>query len=307
MGHKLYTSQQAAAAALSSLRYLSVLPRTVRQDFAKEFVAGRGQSVNVLAPVKTEASTYTKANRDARAGITVSDLEQSWVAVKMEDQVYSAVRLPDDWATFTLQGLAKQVLKPQAEAVVDRMTAPLLTEMGKIKNVLAGEKAVNGNTPIADVKADGSNVLAAVIAARRTLNARRVPAADRFLAVGPDMEAILLGVEQLQKVSEAGTASLLREATMGRLFGFTIVADPSLEAGRAVAYHRDAFAHVTRPSRVPEGAGKGAVVAQDGFALRHIMQYNPSHLEDQSVVDAFVGATTLDETRAVAFKVAAGA
>ena len=56
---------------------------------------------------------------------------------------------------------------------------------------------------------------------------------------------------------------------------------------------------MTRPSRPPEGAAKSAVVAQDGFALRWLQHYNPLQLEDQSVVDTFVGATTLSATRAV--------
>ena len=90
---------------------------------------------------------------------------------------------------------------------------------------------------------------------------------------------------------------MLREATIGRLFGFTIVTDPTIT--QSVAYHRDAFALVTRPSRPPEGAAKSAVVSQDGFALRWLQHYNPLQLEDQSVVDTFVGATTLDADRAV--------
>ena len=95
---------------------------------------------------------------------------------------------------------------------------------------------------------------------------------------------------------------MLRNATIGRLFGFEILADPALPADFGVAYHRDAFAHIMRPSRQPEGAAKSATVAQDGFALRWIQHYNPLQLEDQSVVDTFYGATTLDANRAVSVK-----
>ena len=42
------------------------------------------------------------------------------------------------------------------------------------------------------------------------------------------------------------------------------------------------------------------MVAQDGFSLRWLQHYNPLQLEDQSVVDTFVGAETLDANRAVA-------
>lgn len=298
MAHTLYSSEQAATAALEALRYLSVLPRTVRMDYSTEFVAGRGQTVNVLAPISAgEAKVYTKAKRTAREAIEFNDLAQTWVPVTLEDQIYNAVRLPDDFATFTLRDLTREVLVPQAQSVVDGLAAPLITEMNAI--TADAEAAVT-------VEADGSsNVLRGLIRMNQVLNDRKVPRAGRTLAVGTDWEAALLSLPQLQKVNEAGDGgSMLRQAQIGNLFGFNIIVAPELASDKAVAYHRDAFAFVTRPSRVPEGAPHGAVVSQDGFALRHIMQYNPIQLEDQSIVDAFFGSTTLDANRAVAATIA---
>jgi hypothetical protein len=288
MANDLYTAQQAARSTLAALRYLTTLPRTVRQDFSNEFVAGRGRTVDVLVPASVGASrTYTDANRTARDAIVFDDIAQSTVPVTMDTQVYKAVRLPDDFNTFTITDLERQVLLPQAESVVDGVSAPLIAEFN----------AVATDASIPALAADGSNAIAVLIAARAVLNARKVPMSDRFFAVTPDAEAALLNVQQLQKVSESGTDGMLREATIGRLFGFTIVTDPNLT--QSVAYHRDAFAHVTRPSKNPEGAAKSATISQDGFALRWLQHYNPLQLEDQSVVDTFVGATTLSATRAV--------
>lgn len=298
MAHTLYTPEQAARATLETLRYLSVLPRTVRMDFSNEFVAGRGQTVNVLGPVNAgTAKVYTKAKRAAREAIEFNDLTQTWVPVTLEDQIYNAIRLPDDWATFTLADLTSQVLVPQAQSVVDGLANPLVTEIGKI--------AADAGAAVT-VAADGtSNALRGITRLRKILNDRLVPAAGRTLAVGTDWEEALLNTPQLQKVNEAGDGgSMLRQATIGNLYGFNIVVAPELASDKAVAYHRDAFAFVMRPSRVPEGAPKGAVIAQDGFALRHIMQYNPIQLEDQSIVDAFFGAKTLDANRAVAATIA---
>lgn len=290
MAHALYTPEQAAKATLTSLRWLTNLPRTVRQDFSQEFIAGRGQTVNVLGPINAgQAKIYTKANRDARAAIEFNELGQAWFPVKLEDQLYNAVRLPDDFATFTLTDLTKQVLIPQAESVVDRLAEPLIAQM----------TAIVTDASIPQVAPDGSNITQVLIKARQVLNERHVTANGRYFAVGADIEAAILSLPQLQKVNESGSSEVLREATIGRLFGFTIVADPALPADFGIAYHKDAFAHVTRPSRKPDGAAKSATVAQDGFALRWIQHYNPLQLEDQSVVDTFFGATTLDANRAV--------
>ena len=295
MANALFTPTQAAQATLASLRWLTTLPRTVRQDFSNEFVAGRGQTVNVKGPISAgTAKVYTKAKRDAREAIEFNELKQAWFPVKLEDQLYNAVRLPDDFATFTLQNATQEVFKPQAESVVDQIAAPLVTQMS----------AVATDASIAQIAQDGSNFRKVLIQARKVLNDRKIPAADRFFAVGSSGEAAALSDELLQKANESGTTETLRNATIGRLFGFTIVTDPALAEDYGVAYHRDAFAHVTRPSRNPDGAAKSASVAQDGFALRWIEHYNPSQLEDQSVVDTFFGAATLDAKRAVSVSVA---
>lgn len=289
MANSLYTPQQAARSTLAALRYLTVLPRTVRQDFSQDFVAGRGMVVNIKNPISAgDARTYTQANRAARDAIVFDDITQDTIPVTMDTQVYKAVRLPDDFATFTLTSLESEVIRPMAESVIDGLTAPLLTEMNGV--------ATDASIPA--LAADGSNALSVLIAARAVLNSRKVPMSDRFFAVTPEAEAALLNVEQLQKVNESGSDGVLRDATIGRLLGFTIVSDPGLE--QSVAYHRDAFAHVTRPSRAPEGAGFSATVAQDGFALRYLQHYNPLQLEDQAVADTFVGAETISATRAVA-------
>lgn len=294
MANILWTPDQAARSTLAALRWLTTLPRTVRQDFSGEFVAGRGQTVNVRKPVSAGvAHTYTSVERAARTAITFNELTETWVPVVMDTQVYNAIRLPDDFATFNLESLERQVLVPQAESVVDEVTAPLIDEMEAVASAAGLEIALNG-----------LNALAVVTKARRVLNARKVPFADRFLAVGSGVAELLLGLDQLTKVNESGSDGALREGTIGRLRGFTVIEDPALTDDFGVAYHRDAFALVTRPSRQPEGAAKSATVAQDGFALRWIQHYNPLQLEDQSVVDTFVGAATLDATRAVSISVA---
>lgn len=300
MAHTLFSPERAAQATLTNLRYLSVLPRTVRLDFSNEFVAGLGQTVNVLAPVNAgDARVYTKAQRDAREEIQFDDLTQTWFPVTLENQIYKGVRLPDDFMTFNVKDANVQVYEPIARSVVDGLAAPLVTQMAGIDN--------DAEAPIPDVAADGSNILQVLIAANQVLNQRKIPREGRTLAVGTEIEAAILGLQQLQKVNEAGdSGDMLRNASVGKLFGFNIVVAPELPSNYAVAYHKDAFAFVTRPSRAPEGAAWAGTASQDGFALRLIQHYNPKQLEDQVIADAFYGATTLDADRAVSFTVAAG-
>lgn len=314
MASKLYTPEQTASSLIAGLRYVSSLPRTVRQDFSTEFVSGRGQTISIKAePVVGPARDYTEANRQSRADIEFDDVTQRHVPVKMDTQAYSAVRLPDDFATFQLEMLEREVLAPQAKAVASRLPKPLVAEMAKIKTVPAQgagqwgddkskEVALSAGTAL-KIAADGSNVLRVITRLSGVLTKREVPAFGRFLAVSPEVAELISLLPALNAVDSAGDGGVLYDNTLGRIKGFTIVEDPLIPAGTAIAYDRDAFAMVTRPSRVPEGAAFGAAVAQDGFSLRHIMQYDPRKLEDQSVVDCFYAAATLDDRRAVAVQI----
>ena len=194
--------------------------------------------------------------------------------------------------TFTVQNLSDEVLRPMAESVVDGIVKPLVDVM----------KA----TPSAStaITMSAATPLTALIELRQELNKRKVPLQGRTLAVGPGVEAALLNLEQLQKVNESGTDGMLREATIGRLFGFDIIVAPELGDNFGVAYQREAFAHITRPSAPPKGAAFTASLGADGFALRYLQHYNPLQLEDQAVIDTFVGADVLDERRAVSFTLA---
>ena len=134
MANSLYTPTQAARSTIAALRYLSVLPRTVRQDFSQEFVAGRGRTVDIkIDPVSAgTARTYTDTNRSARDAIVFDDLTQTTVPVTMDAQVYKAIRLPDDFATFTLESLEREVLRPQAISVADGIATPLVAKFNAV-------------------------------------------------------------------------------------------------------------------------------------------------------------------------------
>lgn len=299
MAHSLYTPEQAARSTLAAVRYLTTLPRTVNQNFSQEFVAGRGRTVDIPLPVTVgDARVYTQADRAAREAIVFDEADQDTKPVTISDQVYKALRLPDDFATFDLRSFEQQLARPMAESVVDGITSPLITAMEATAIADVGEA-------VPELEPDGENALAVLIALRRVLNTRtfggrHAPATNRFVAVGAEAEAALLSVPQLQKVNESGDGGdMLRNAVIGRLFGFTIVADATLGAGSVIAYHSDAFVHVTRPSQNPDGAAWSQTIAQDGFALRMLKHYNPLQLEDQVVVDAFVAADALIEEWAV--------
>lgn len=150
-------------------------------------------------------------------------------------------------------------------------------------------------------KADGSNLLEVVARANRILNKQSVPFINRTLAVGPGVAEVFRKNKDLLNVSfSADNGGLLHDATIAKVGGFTVVEEPALPEAFSVFYEKNAFALAVRAADVPAGATFGDSVAQDGFALRHICDYDPTYAEDRSVVDAYFGAAVLDARRATA-------
>ena len=337
MAHQLYTPEQAARSTLAAVRYQSTLTRLVNTDYSTEFTPGRGASVTVKRPVMIDkARVYTKENRDKGDAITYTDLMQPYTSVKISDQVYQAVKLPDDFVTFTLQSLETQVVAPMAESVAEHLNKIVIDAFGSVKpGLLAGfdvapsaasEKPYVGedgkayktlealrradttfagfasgvSVKAADLKATyRDDVSGAIRAAHQLLGQRGVPLTGRYLAVGANWEAALLGLDNLNKVNQAGNSDTLRDATLGRLYGFTIVVDYAIDPNAAYAFQRDAITLVTRTTALPRGASFASTVASDGFTMRYLQDYDPDHLSDRAVVDTFAGAQVLDPQRIV--------
>ena len=337
MAHQLYTPEQAARSTLAAVRYKSTLARLVNTDYSTEFTAGRGASVTVKRPVMLDkARVYTADNRKNGDAITYTDLVQPYTSVSISDQVYQAVKLPDDFVTFTLESLDNQVVGPMAESVAEHLNKVVIDAFSTVKSgLLSGFDAApkdaaakpylgtNGtaykdldalraaNTEFAgfaagvSVKADDlkatyrDDAPKAIRAAHQLLGQRGVPLNGRYLAVGANWEAALLGLDNLNKVNEAGNPDTLRDATLGRLYGFNIVVDYAIDPNAAYAFQRDAITLVTRTTALPRGAAFSSTVAKDGFTMRYLQDYDPDHLTDRAVVDTFAGAQVLDPQRIV--------
>ena len=328
--HLLFTPEQVATSTLAALKYKSTLARIVNADFSREIVAGRGASVTVKRPVMIDkARIYTESDRRAENAITYSNLWEPYTSVKVTDQVYNAVKLPDDFVTFTLRDMESQVVAPMAESVAEAINGIVAKSFADVPaGLTATDKATKGqlvgtngtsyatlqelrdagtefagygvktSVKPAQLTAKTHNDVQKVIrAAHRLFAERGVPLDNRYLVVGSQWEAALLSQENLFKVNEAGTGDLLRQAIIGKLYGFTILVDYTIDPLKAYAVQRDAITLVTRTTAAPRGAAFSATASADGFTLRYLQDYDPDHLTDRAIVDTFAGAQVLDPQR----------
>lgn len=279
----LLTAKQIASLNVGLLARSLVLPSTVLRVNAGEMSGPNGETITVRVPAVGTART--QATRSAT--ITYDDITETGVDVSI-DHYYHGKLVSDEEMSFDVENFGAQISAIQVEAVARKAEDALATVM----NGLASEDTFALSASDADTEDT-------ILAARETLSEANVPSADRFLAVSPQIATRLLSVDKFVKVNEAGSSDALRNAVIGRLYGFTIVESNALTAGTAVAYHRSSFVFANKVPMRPRGAVDSATASYQGIGLRHIFQYVPDKLSDASVVSTFAGANTVDGNRCV--------
>lgn len=277
------TSTGVASTAVGLLSRSIVLPNTVTRVTRDDFPSGSGASVSLRVPAVGSARTQSSAG----ATITYDDVSESSVSLTLS-HLYHAKRVTDQELTYSLVDFGAQITSVQVDAVARGAEDLVAAAM----NGLSSEVAFATTATEADT-------LAKLLAARQALGAANVPSGDRFLAVSPDIATRLLSLQDLRDMSRSGSDGALRDATIGNVFGFTVVESNALTAGTAVAYHRTAFAFANILPATPRGATDSATATFGGVGLRHIFQYQPDILSDASVVSTFAGAALVDGARVV--------
>lgn len=306
MANTFLTPTVIARAALATLYETTVMAMLVHRDYEEEFAARIGDTVNVRKPAVFTANEYIRAN-----GIQIQNAQETSIPVTLNHFADVSFAVTTEELTLKIEDFGTQLLSPAMEAIAQKIDRDILAlrddvlqEVGQV-----GQHAAN---PIGlNVKTFDKPQTA--IDARRVLNQRNVPAADRYLVVGPELEALWLQDELFHRADARGDTDGLREANLGRrIFGFdgyqtqNISVPPktpglsSSEVG--VAFHRTAFALVTRPLVLPQGAANAAVASYKGFGLRVVMDYDIDKKQDVVSIDCLYGTKTLDPQRAVLVK-----
>lgn len=266
-----------ALTAIGILRTRLVLGTTVTRDFEKDFNGKIGYAVNVRRPAVLTARDYPDAFTEHTTSITLDTITEGTMAVTLDKMPYSAVALTDEELTLKVEDFEAQVTVPQAIAVAERIEGYLATEM----DTATYETTLDMNE---------SDPWATILDAWAALDAANVPFEDRFLAVGSTIAKNILSDENLLRRADAsGSTDALRKALIGDLAGFTTIKTNLLPADTAIAYHRSAFVLTTRAPVVPQGAVSGGAIAQDGYAIRWLRDYDATKLQDRSILSAFAG------------------
>lgn len=283
MPNTIITPQIIAREALMVLRNNAVMARLVHRDYSNEFVAGVGDTITIRKPATFEAKEYDGSS------ITVQDATESKVDVKLDKFLDVSFAVSAKEMTLDIADFSEEFITPAMQAFADKIDGYLI----------ALEKDVTGRVD----HADGSLGVSDIVDTRKILTKNAVPLTNRSFVFGADAEADFLKTDLFVNASAVGDeGTALREASLGRKYGMDFYVDQNVKYDTdhtpSIAFHKNAFALVTRPLALPQGAAKAAVMSYDGFGLRVVYDYDMQKKTDTVSIDMLCGVKTLDKSLA---------
>lgn len=212
MGNTILTPSIIAKEALMQLRNNTVMASLVHRDYSQEFVAGVGNTVTIRKPANFEAQEFNRST-----GIQIQDATEGSESVVMDKLLDVSFEVTSEQLTMDIKDFSEQLLIPAMQGFANKIDQYLLG----LYNEIPFNFGTAGSTP---------SEISDITGARKILNDNKVPFANRNLVIDTAAEDKLLQLatfHEADKVGDDGTA--LREASLGRKFGFNIFMDQNVK------------------------------------------------------------------------------
>lgn len=212
MGNTILTPSIIAKEALMQLRNNTVIASLVHRDYSQEFVAGVGNTVTIRKPATFEAQEFNRST-----GIQIQDATEGSESVVLDKLLDVSFEVTSEQLTMDIRDFSEQLLIPAMQGFANKIDQYLLG----LYNEIPFNYGVAGSTPSA---------ISDITGARKVLNDNKVPFANRNLVMDTAAEDKFLQLatfHEADKLGDNGTA--IREASLGRKFGFNIFMDQNVK------------------------------------------------------------------------------
>lgn len=293
------TAHQATIVAMEALRVLRkelVLVKRVRKDYSAE-VAQHGKVVTI-----PKFGSLAANDKTLGSNVTVQDATSTSVNVTLNKHKEATFIIDDFDRAIARNDLLAGYMGSAMAAVAEKVEDDLFA----LYSGLSGS-----------IGTGGTDLTAAVVRlARKTLMDNKAPRGDRTLAISTkDVSALLAADSQfLASYNNTSDKTKLEEGIIGRYMGFDVMESQAVpvvsgtpDVTHNIAFHKDAFALVTRPldAAVPEGMGvvvQNVTDPESGLAIRVVLSYNKDRLGVQCTVDLLYGVAEVRDELAIDVK-----
>lgn len=288
MAHDFLKPEVLAKAAIGLVNAELLLPRTVWRDaetFFNGSVGPNGDKVSIGLPGVTNAARELEW-RSASREIVTDDILERKIDVKLDTYLYKSVDLLREEQTLDIEDFGVQVLSPMTTSVAEGAEA-------KLASVIKG-------APYKETIQVGTGdraVYNALVDASKFLNASRVPRQGRVAIIGSSLEARALKDPTLVDVDRSGSDSALRDAQIGKIAGYTLIASDVIDANSIYVYHPTAFPTVFRAPKPARSVPFSQSVSADSVAMTYWESLNPKVDSDRAFLGTFFGASVLKDPK----------
>lgn len=286
MANTFLTPAKIARRALANLYANSVMLPLVVRDYDDEFNGNQGDTVTIRKPAVLTANTYSQA-----VGISIQNATETSTTVKLDKIADVSLAITSTDYALQLDDFDEQIVAPAMEAIAGKIDAAILAEVANVSQSV--------NVTAYNVSS-APHPTFALIDAGRQLDLKFVPDSDRAAILDPWIAASFNKdalTHEADKVGDDGTA--LRRAAIGVIHGFDTAKSTRITSAQGVAFHKTAFAFVSRPMPKPRGAAQSEIVNFRGLSVRVVADYNITYKQDVISFDILYGTKTLDANRAV--------
>lgn len=281
MANTVLTPNIIAKEALYQFRKNAVMANLVHRDYSKEFVKGVGDTITIRKPATFEAKEF-------ESQIELQDATETPVEIKMDKHLDVSFAVTSKELALDIADFSDEFIIPAMKAFADKVDKYLIELQASVTN------RVNTSGSRADI-----------VEARKYLTTNAVPLTNRNYVYNADVEAELLLTDLFTNASQVGdNGTALREASLGRKFGMDFYVDQNIGTASAtsdplaLAFHKNAFALVTRPLEIPSEKADGYIENYDGFGIRVMQGYDMNTKKQIMSLDMLCGVKLLDSNLA---------
>jgi len=299
----IYPPEIWALESLMVLRDNLLMAGLVHRNFENE-VASKGDTVRTRKPTKLTVQDFSAqtGTNASLTGLTVANLNATEVTVVLDKHKYTAFIVEDRDEATSIKDLRDEFIVPAIDPISQAVDDDVMTEYQDGTDVAGNSVTIVANDAIGIAAAMDEDD---IITAHTQLNTNQCPPAPRSLVLGTQHEGNLLGRALFHQANTAGTTEALRNANLGRAFGFDTFMSQNVPTGltsdtlgnnQSFAFHKNVLALVMRPlQQIPGGMGAiSSVQTIDNIGIRMTASYEHPAKGVVMSFDVLYGLNLLD-------------
>lgn len=292
MANTILTPTVIASRALATLYNSAVFASLVHRDFDSEFTGKQGDTVTVRTP-----ATFTAQEFNRSTGIQAQAITEGSISVDLDKIADVSVEVTAEELTLEIEDFDTRVLQPMAEAINQKIDGDIAETL-----IDTAEGGGGGGTATWS-SSKPSSVFTGQLGAVARLTGANAPATNRSAVFSAAAAGECLAEELFIAADKSGSTDGLRNASVGRVFGFDTYQSNALGIGTGdkgqadgVAFHRDAVTLVSRTLAAPLGVASSQVSVQsyNGLGLRLVKGYDINKKQDIISLDFLYGIEKID-------------